>query len=165
MGFRSRLKSRLKNIMGPPAEKAGTVNIREELAKLPTEPDTDGFYAVATSELLPEGKRNTFTRDGHGVAVFRIDGQLYAIDDACAHEDGPLGEGDVSGLVVTCPYHNWRYDLETGKCLSQEKRSVSCFAVREREGFIWVGPRTHKGSTERGGLHDDGLISPQIKVD
>jgi len=165
MGFRSRFKSRIKQIIGQPEQKGGATSIREALASLPTEPDADGFYAVATSAILPEGKGNTFTRDGHGIAVFRVDGALFAIDDACAHEDGPLGEGDLSGRVVTCPYHNWRYNLETGECLSQDSRSVSCFAVKEVDGVIWVGPRTRHGSEERGGLHDDGLNSPQIQVD
>lgn len=165
MGFRSRLKSGIKRILGQKTEATGATSIREALASLPSEPDADGYYAVATSALLAEGKGNTFTRDGHGVAVFRIDGQLYAIDDACTHEDGPLGEGSISGTVVTCPYHDWRFNIETGECLSQNNRAVSCFAIKEKDGIIWVGPRTREGSSERGGLHDDGLISPQIQVD
>lgn len=165
MGFRSKLKSGIKRALGQKSSNSSATNIREALARLPTEPDSDGFFAVATSDLLPEGKGNTFTRDGHGVAIFRVNGQLYAIDDACTHEDGPLGEGDINGTIVTCPYHDWRFNMETGECLSQDNRGVSCFAVKEKDGFIWVGKRTHEGSSERGGLHDDGLISPQIQVD
>ena len=165
MGFRSRIKSKIKRIIGQQEEKNSATNIREALASLPDKPDSEGFYAVATSALLPEGKGNTFTRDGHGVAIFRVGGTLYAIDDACTHEDGPLGEGELSGKIVTCPYHDWRFNLETGECLSQDNRGVSCFAIKEKDGFIWVGPRTRSGSDERGGLHDDGLISPQIQVD
>lgn len=165
MGFRSKLKGRIKKIIGSDGGKNAATTLREELAKLPDAPDADGFYAVATAGLIKEGSGNTFVRDGHGVAVFRVDGKLYAIDDACTHEDGPLGEGDLKGLVVTCPYHDWRFDLTNGECLSQENRHVSCFSVREKDGFVWVGPRTRHGSDERGGLHDDGLISPQIEVD
>jgi nitrite reductase/ring-hydroxylating ferredoxin subunit len=165
MGFRSRLKAKLKGVLGKAPKQDKPLSIREALATLPKDPDGEGFFAVATSALLPEGKGNTFTRDGHGVAIFRIDGQLYAIDDACTHEDGPLGEGETSGTIVTCPYHDWRFDLETGECLSHDSRGVSCFAIREKDGFIWVGGRTRDGSSERGGLHDDGLISPQFMVD
>ena len=163
MGIRSRIKAQIKKIIGQEAPSAAT-QIREALSSLPEGPDAEGFYAVATSDLLPEGQGRTFSRDGHGVAVFRLDGRLFAIDDACTHEDGPLGEGAVSGRVVTCPYHDWRFNIETGECLSSENRSVSCFAVRERDGLIWVGRRTREGSQERGGQHDDGLNSPQIKV-
>ena len=164
MGLRSRLKARIKNLLGQQGPAEAAPSLREALADLPKEPDADGYYAVAPSAVLAEGQGNTFARDGHGVAVFRLGGRLFAIDDACTHEDGPLGEGDVSGDVVTCPYHDWRFDVTTGECLSQEDRHVSCFAVRERDGYIWVGPRTRQGSAERGGLHDDGLNSPQIKV-
>lgn len=165
MGFRSKLKGRIKKIIGGDNNKGAATTMREKLATLPTEPDAEGYYAVATADLIKEGSGNTFVRDGHGVAVFRVDGKLFAIDDACTHEDGPLGEGSISGLVVTCPYHDWRFDLTNGECLSQENRHVSCFSVREKDGFIWVGPRTREGSHERGGLHDDGLISPQIEVE
>ncbi|MFT5685305.1 MAG: hypothetical protein ACI8RZ_006255, partial [Myxococcota bacterium] len=48
---------------------------------------------------------------------------------------------------------------------SQDNRHVSCFSVHEKDGFVWVGPRTRHGSDERGGLHNDGLVSPQIEVD
>ena len=165
MGFRSKLKGRIKKIIGGGSGGGAAKTMREALASLPTEPDADGYYAVATADLIKEGTGNTFVRDGHGVAVFRIDGQLYAIDDACTHEDGPLGEGDVSGTVVTCPYHDWRFDMKTGECLSQKNRAVSCFSVREKDGFVWVGARTRSGSDDRGGLHDDGLNSPQIEID
>jgi nitrite reductase/ring-hydroxylating ferredoxin subunit len=98
------------------------------------------------------------------VAVFRLEGGLYAIDDACTHEDGPLGEGDVVGTVVTCPYHDWRFDVSTGECLSYQNRHVACYEVKEHGGIIWVGKRTRDGSLERGGQHDDGLNTPEIRI-
>ncbi len=165
MGIRSRLKGKIKKVLGQKQDSGGASTIREALASLPTEPDSEGYYAIITSDLIKEGSGNTFVANGHGVAVFRLGGKLYAIDDACTHEDGPLGEGTISGLTITCPYHDWRFDLTNGECLSAENRAVSCFAVREKDGFIWVGPRTHNGSEERGGQHDDGLISPQIEID
>ena len=61
------------------------------------------------------------------------------------------------GGVVTCPYHDWRYDLATGACLSEPSRPVSCFAIREERALVWVGPRSRQGTEARGGEHDDGL--------
>ena len=156
MGFRSKLKGRIKKIIGGGSGGGAAKSMREALATLPTEPDSEDYYAVATADLIKDGTGNTFVRNGHGVAVFRVDGKLYAIDDACTHEDGPLGEGEVNGTVVTCPYHDWRFDMNSGECLSHENRHVSCYAVREKDGFVWVGPRTRGGYDERGGLHDDG---------
>ncbi len=126
-------------------------------AELPTEPDADGFVAVGPSQLVQEGKPGTFGALGEAVAIYRDGGKLYAIDSACTHEDGPLGESDVIDGVVTCPYHDWRFRLSDGECLTAKNRHVACFAVKEAGGFIWLGPRTRDGSDERGGEHDDGL--------
>jgi len=44
------------------------------------------------------------------LAVFNVDGVYYAIDNTCSHRGGPLGEGDLEGTVVACPWHAWRWD-------------------------------------------------------
>lgn len=126
-------------------------------AALPTEPDAEGFVAVGPSQLVQDGKPGTFGALGEAVAVYRVDGQLFAIDSACSHEDGPLGESIVEDGVVTCPYHDWRFRLTDGECLTTENRHVACFAVKEADGFIWLGPKTREGAEERGGDHDDGM--------
>jgi nitrite reductase/ring-hydroxylating ferredoxin subunit len=138
-----------------PAEAAA--EIQAALDTLPREPDRDGFVAVATSALLGEGERNTFKVGETPVACFRIDGKLYVVDDECAHENGPIGEGSLDGFVVTCPYHDWRYDVRNGDCLTDPERPLSCFAVKESGGYIWVGRKTREGTKSRGGEHDDGL--------
>ena len=139
-----------------------SIDIKEAFARLPKEPDAEGYQAVAPSSLLKEGERNTFKVGDIPVACFRIDGRVYVIDDECAHENGPLGEGDVDGFVVTCPYHDWRYDVRTGDCLTDPDRFLSCFAVKEHDGYIWVGAKTREGSSSRGGEHDDGLVMRDI---
>jgi len=164
MGLRSFVKRGLKKVAGKNSEMGASTSIREALSTLPKEPDSEGFIAVVPSDMIKDGAGNTFSLKNHGVAVFRVEGKLYVIDDACTHEDGPLGEGEISGTVVTCPYHDWRFDMKTGECLSHDNRHVSCYAVKEKDGFIWVGGKTREGSMERGGEHDDGLISPIIHV-
>lgn len=126
-------------------------------AALPQAPDADGYRAVAPAGAVQPGKPRTYVVGATTIAVFQVDGALYAIDNACAHEDGPLGEGSVSGAVVTCPYHDWRYDVRTGACLSEPSRRQACYAARERDGYLWIGPRTREGTGDRGGEHDDGL--------
>ncbi|RME22004.1 MAG: hypothetical protein D6798_16850 [Deltaproteobacteria bacterium] len=138
------------------------VQIKEAIARLPKEPDENGYHAVAPSSLLKEGERNTFKVGDIPIACFRIDGRIYVIDDECAHENGPLGEGTVDGFIVTCPYHDWRYDVRNGDCLTDPQRHLSCFAVAEHDGYIWVGGKTREGSASRGGEHDDGLVTRDI---
>jgi nitrite reductase (NADH) small subunit len=49
------------------------------------------------------------------VALFNVDGSLYALDGVCPHQGGPLGEGELTGAVVTCPWHGWQFDVRTGQ--------------------------------------------------
>ncbi len=89
--------------------------------------------------------------------MFRKGGKLYALDNACAHEDGPIGEGAIDGCTVRCPYHDWQYDFTTGACLTDPERQRATFAVKDADGGIWLGPQLTAGSESRGGEHDDGM--------
>jgi nitrite reductase/ring-hydroxylating ferredoxin subunit len=140
-----------------PAPEARADVIQAALADLPTEPDADGYRAVAPASMVQPGKAGQFDVNGTTVAVFRVGGDLFAIDNACLHEDGPLGESDVEGHVATCPYHNWKYDLRDGTCLTHPGRRLGSYPVREKGGFLWVGRSRSRSSEDRGGEHDDGL--------
>lgn len=161
MGLRDRLKGLVKQAVGMGPEKgpatptnAGAADRAAEKAAA----DLQGFFAVAPSAAVRDDKPGTFPlQDGTIVAVFRKDGKLYAIDNACAHEDGPVGEGEVSGCTVKCPYHEWEYDFTTGKCITDPERRQSTWQVKEAEGRIWVGPLIQEGTATRGGDHNDGL--------
>ena len=52
------------------------------------------------------------------IALFNIEGNFFALDNACTHEEGPLAEGDIEGHEVTCPWHGARFDIRTGEVLS-----------------------------------------------
>lgn len=56
------------------------------------------------------------------VALFNVDGTIYALDGVCPHQGGPLGQGDLEGCVVTCPWHGWQFDVRSGQ--HQASRSV-----------------------------------------
>jgi nitrite reductase/ring-hydroxylating ferredoxin subunit len=159
LGLRDRITAKIGKLVG--AGPGSSPRPPTPSARL-GEADGEGFVAVLPAASLPEGKGLTVAAGGQNVAVFRASGRLFAIDDACRHEDGPLGEGRVVGGVVTCPYHDWRYDLGTGACLTDPSRPVSCYAIREREGHIWVGARLRAGSEARGGEHDDGLKTAPV---
>ncbi len=120
-------------------------------------PDADGYIAVAPEGDVVVGRARQSAVGPNTVAVFRTEEGLFAVDNACLHEDGPLGEGRVAGNIVTCPYHDWRYDVRDGSCLSRKGRKLATYEVRERDGFVWVGPRKTGGTDARGGEHDDGL--------
>ena len=68
----------------------------------------------AQSELLPGEFKVAWDGDT-AIAVFNIDGELYAVEDICTHDGGELAGGDIEGVEVECPRHGARFDLRTGR--------------------------------------------------
>ncbi len=79
----------------------------------------------------PAGKAIRVDVDGNPVAVFNVNGALFAISAKCTHVGGPLESGSVSGTVVTCPWHGSKFDLRTGAvALGPANRPVRTYRVR-----------------------------------
>ncbi len=81
-------------------------------------PDRLEYVTVAAVDELPPGKRIFVEVDGERIVVFNVAGKYFAIRDACSHDDGPVGEGEVDGLEIECPRHGARFSLETGRALT-----------------------------------------------
>ena len=159
MGLRDFLKNKAREAIGrPPRELARDVKERSQrLRELPKAADAQGYRAVCFSDMIEDGAASSFAVHDTVVAVFHRPDGWFAIDSACTHEDGPLEEGTVDGTVVTCPYHDWRFDLRDGACLSANDRAVGCYPVQIKGDVVWVGPPRRTASDARGGEHDDGL--------
>lgn len=67
---------------------------------------------------LPPGTGKAVEVGGRRIAIFNVSGRLYAVDDACSHDQASLAEGEVQGTTVTCPWHGAEFDLTCGKALS-----------------------------------------------
>lgn len=91
-------------------------------------------------ELPPEGKGQVILLpDGQEVAIFCKDGRYYAIDNLCPHEGGPLGEGALKGDSVTCPWHNWQFDIKTGRGDNSYALNVKTFKIdKELDGRYYI---------------------------
>ena len=130
----------------------------ELMASVPTTPDADGLIAIGPSVLVKEGQPGTFTTpDDLSVAVFRLDGRVYAIDNTCTHEDAPLAEGETKGCLIVCPYHDWEFDFTTGACATDPSRPIATFKVVEHDDYVWIGEALSESSKDRGGAENDGL--------
>lgn len=77
------------------------------------------FTTVATADQLPPGERIVVAVDETYVAIFNVGGNLYAIEDACTHDDGPLAEGmlieNADNPKIECDRHGATFELKTGK--------------------------------------------------
>jgi 3-phenylpropionate/trans-cinnamate dioxygenase ferredoxin subunit len=78
-----------------------------------------GFVAVALRDELPPGRVKLVAAGGVRIALCNAGGSIYAIEDRCSHDDGPLGEGALAGAEIECPRHGARFDLASGtpRCL------------------------------------------------
>jgi len=90
-----------------------------------------------TGELDP-GQCKIVEVDGKTLAVFNVGGAFYATDNTCLHRGGPLGEGELEGPVVTCPWHGWRYDVTSGANVNNPAVKVACFPVKVEGSSVFV---------------------------
>ena len=98
------------------------------------------FIEVATVDEIQNGDRLFIEVDGLLLVVFNTAGEYFAIADVCSHDDGPLGDGDLNGMEITCPRHGARFDLKTGKALSLPAIvDIPAYPVRVVEGKIEIG--------------------------
>ena len=97
------------------------------------------WIEIGRLEQVPlRGARCVNTPAGK-IAVFRTsDNQVYAIENRCPHKGGPLSEGIVHGGSVTCPLHNWVFDLATGEAQGADEGQVRTFAVNVVDGRIFM---------------------------
>ena len=91
---------------------------------------------------LPPGGKLLADLDGRAIALFNVEGTVYAIDDVCTHDGGPLADGEFSGCEIRCPRHGARFDVRTGKALclpAFEPVTTHQVEVRGDEIFVEEG--------------------------
>ena len=91
---------------------------------------SDDFVPVAQVSEIPPGTGRTVEVHGIWIALFNVNGTFYAIDNACPHAGGPLGEGTLGGAVVECPWHGWKFDVISGQRVGNPNFEVPCCQVR-----------------------------------
>lgn len=94
---------------------------------------------VGGLDELPEGTVKVVEADGRRIALCNYAGQVYAIDDVCTHDRGPLGQGELIGKEIECPRHGARFDVTSGAATRLPAvRPVQTYAVHVKDGRISV---------------------------
>jgi len=96
------------------------------------------FHQAGSVKDLVPGTGKTVTLEGRCIALFKVDGAFHAIDNTCPHRQGPLGEGEFDGKVVTCPWHGWTFDVTTGKCGINPAAKVAVYPVKVEGDLVMV---------------------------
>ena len=96
------------------------------------------FRPAIAVDVLPPGRAAEVTVDGRAIAVFNVDGTFHALAGRCPHRGGPLGQGFVDGPQVSCPWHNWTFDVTTGENVASADVKVPRYEVKVENGQVCV---------------------------
>jgi len=100
---------------------------------------SDEFIPVAEVTEVPPGRSKVVRVAGKAIALFNVEGAIYAMENRCPHEGGPVGDGEFVGTVITCPSHQWRFDVRTGACAHDPSILAKTYDVRIEDDMILVG--------------------------
>jgi nitrite reductase/ring-hydroxylating ferredoxin subunit/uncharacterized membrane protein len=97
------------------------------------------FTRIMLESDLPEGQARLADENGARLLLLRRGNDVSAIAESCAHLGGPLSEGELSGDVITCPWHGSRFNVRTGELMDGPSvYPQPCFTARIRDGWIEV---------------------------
>jgi 3-phenylpropionate/trans-cinnamate dioxygenase ferredoxin subunit len=94
---------------------------------------------VARADEIPPEKVKVVEVEGRRIALCNYNGTIYAIDDVCTHDRGPLGQGELIGNEIECPRHGARFDVTTGRVTRLPAvRPVKTYPVHVDDGVVSV---------------------------
>lgn len=98
------------------------------------------FVKVARTDEIKPGTMSCVEIRGRRILLANVDGEFYATDDTCTHEDASLSDGSLHGELVTCPLHGSRFSVRTGSALEEPaEEDLKSYAVRVEGDAVLVG--------------------------
>jgi len=80
--------------------------------------NTAEFVKVAKLSEIADPGRQVVEVDERLIVIFKVGGEVFALDDVCTHDDGPLGEGELVDHTIACPRHGAKFDIRDGRALT-----------------------------------------------
>jgi methionine sulfoxide reductase heme-binding subunit len=108
---------------------------------------TDGYVDVCAVDDIRERRARIVCLSGERVAIFKYDGKISAVSNVCQHQNGPLGEGKIVDGCITCPWHGYQYNPDTGVSPPPFVEEVPTFNVRLKRGRVFVHPQPNPAGT------------------
>ncbi len=102
------------------------------------------WYKVLDKDELPEGRVQTVVAGHKGLAMTHFEGKISALENACPHQGGPLGEGSIEKGWLRCPWHGWDFHPCTGRSPGSHEDGLETFPVEVRDDGIYVGLEVEK---------------------
>ncbi|HSP13255.1 MAG TPA: Rieske 2Fe-2S domain-containing protein [Thermoanaerobaculia bacterium] len=98
----------------------------------------DEFIDIAGVADLAAGRARTIRIGDRTIALYHTASGFFASDNQCPHRGGPLGEGDIIGEEIICPWHLWGFEVATGECTGNAQVSIVTHEVKVEGGRILV---------------------------
>ena len=100
---------------------------------------SENFTAVAQLDALKTGKMLRVSVADQAILLANVDGEIYAVEDMCSHEDASLYNGALKGRCVECPLHGSHFDLKTGEPQEEPAtEAIKTFPVKIEDEQIMV---------------------------
>lgn len=109
---------------------------------------TEGFIDTCAVADIPENRARIVCISDERVAIFKYDGKISAVSNVCQHQNGPLGEGKIVYGCITCPWHGYQYQPDTGASPPPFVEKVPTFNVRVKNGRVLVHPKPNPAGTK-----------------
>jgi 3-phenylpropionate/trans-cinnamate dioxygenase ferredoxin subunit len=100
--------------------------------------NTDGYVPVLDEKELEEGKMKLVAVEGTPLLFIKQLGEIFVINNRCPHMACGFSGGTLDGLVIVCPCHDWRFDLETGEYEEGPGFKLTKYDWKIQQGKIWV---------------------------
>ncbi len=101
----------------------------------------DNFIPVGNIKDVPDGTSRVVKVEGKTIALFNVAGKIFAINNICPHEGGPLAKGKLKGFVIGCPWHDLQFDVRSGFGTDGGGYCVASYDVRIQDDEILVCSR------------------------
>ena len=124
-------------------------------------PAVQWIHLAALNEISVGEAKAVKLGEGRSIALFNVDGRIYATDNQCPHMGYPLTRGAIREGILTCDWHGRSFDLEGGGCFNYECDDLQTFPVEIRQNEIWVqlGDPQYRRKDEHLRLLWEGLLS------
>lgn len=97
------------------------------------------FIKLTTASDLPTtDTAKEFTCGIKEICIANVNGTYSAMDNACLHQGGPIGQGTIEGGKVVCPWHGWAYDPKTGAVAHGPNAKVAVYPMKIENGNVMI---------------------------
>jgi len=96
------------------------------------------FRKVARVEEIPPGTIRAVQAGEEEIAIANVGGEFFATQHPCLHLKGPIGDGRLEGKTLSCPWHGWQYDVQTGRNEFDHEIRLQTFEVRVEDGDVKI---------------------------